>query len=81
MWNHITVIRWVVQITPETFQEATSWMNEGLCLVQTLHLHMCISVAVQCVILIPYIVPWNVPMILIVFLQPLCWYPVESQRA
>lgn len=55
MWDHITVIRWAVQITPETFQEASACMNEGLCPVQTLHLHMCITVAVQSVILIPYI--------------------------
>lgn len=59
------VIRWAVQITPETFQETSAWMNEGLCSVQTLRFHFvhlcCCTVSV---ILTPDIVPWNLSTIL-----------------
>lgn len=71
MWNHITVIGWAVQKARETFQEALGRMNEGLCPVQTLQLHLYVSV-----ILIPSKVAWNISAILTVLLQTSLWHPV-----
>lgn len=79
MGSHMSMIRWAVKITPETFQEASAGMNEGLCPVQTLHLHLCISVAAGCVILIPSVLPWKLITVLTALLQTFLWHPVNSE--
>lgn len=42
----MSVIRWALPVTPETFQETSSSMNEGLCPAQTFCLHLCASLMV-----------------------------------
>lgn len=76
-WDHITVISQAVQITPETFQEASAWMNEVFCPVQPPY--VCLWAWTICVIQIPFIVGWNLPTKLIALLQTFCWCPVNSE--